>query len=85
MDLKTNSIIELKIEYLDDMFQGIGFIDSKKIIVNKVLKGETVSAKIIGFKDNEYYAELLKVIKPSLDRITPLCQNFNQCGGKDPC
>lgn len=61
--------------------QGVGRIDGFTVFVDDALEGEQVEARII--KVNKTYAvgKLLRVLKPSPDRIKPFCAAYNRCGG----
>lgn len=45
------------------------------------LPGETVRIKLTHEKQNFARGEILEILKPSPDRITPKCKHFTQCGG----
>lgn len=62
---------------IDNDFKGDGIfiINDKKIFVPGVLKDEEVE-----LVKNKHY-ELVKIIKPSPDRINLICPSFYYCGG----
>jgi 23S rRNA (uracil1939-C5)-methyltransferase/tRNA (uracil-5-)-methyltransferase len=51
------------------------------VFVPHTLPGEKVLARIFRNDKNHSQADLVKVITPSPDRITPKCEFFGQCGG----
>lgn len=61
--------------------RGIAAIEGKKIFVTGVLPGEHV--RLLRRKIRRAYddAELLEVLAPSPERITPRCAAFGRCGG----
>lgn len=78
--------ILLQIEDLTNLGLGVGRVqlaDGKKwvVMVPTVLPGEEVRVKIFRNHDSYSEADLVEVIKPSNDRVTPLCPYFQQCGG----
>ncbi|MBN1523081.1 MAG: 23S rRNA (uracil(1939)-C(5))-methyltransferase RlmD [Spirochaetales bacterium] len=73
--------IQLSITGLGHDGEGVGRADNMVFFVAGALPGETVKAKIIEKKKSFYRAELLEITTPSLQRITPQCPYFNDCGG----
>mgnify|MGYP001156747326 CR=1 FL=1 len=61
--------------------RGIAAIEGKKVFVSGALPGEKVEFIRRKSKKNFDEAELLKVIKPSNDRIEAKCEVFGRCGG----
>ncbi len=51
------------------------------VFVPFVIVGETVEAEITEVKKNFARAKLLRVEKPSPERVAPECRYFTQCGG----
>ena len=43
--------------------------------------GETVRARIIEYKKRHILTELLKVMHPAAERVSPECEYFGSCGG----
>lgn len=73
--------IELDIQTLTNEGRGIGHVDGWTIMVPFVIPGERVRVRI--FKNHKNYSEadLVEVITPSQQRITPKCPLFGKCGG----
>jgi 23S rRNA (uracil1939-C5)-methyltransferase len=63
--------------------EAIGHHDGKIIFVPYAIPGETVQAEIVEEKQRWARARLVRVLKPSPDRVLPPCPYFGpgQCGG----
>lgn len=79
--LAIGQIIELDIDGLGSSGEGVGSYNGMRIFVEKALPSERVSAKVGMLKKNYGLAELLTVINPSAQRITPSCTYYDRCGG----
>jgi len=55
--------------------------DGRAVFVPYSLPGEIVRIRLIDEKRNFTRAELLEVLSPSQDRISPRCPHFSVCGG----
>ena len=55
--------------------------DGRAVFVPFALTGETVSIRTIEEKPSHVRAELVEVLEPSPDRISPKCLHFGICGG----
>lgn len=55
--------------------------DGRAVFVPYTIPGETVRVRLVQEKRNYARAELLEVLTPSPDRITPRCIHFGMCGG----
>ena len=73
--------IDIEIESLTNMGQGVGRDNGWVIMTPFALPGERVKVRI--YRNNKSYSEadLVQVIRPSPDRIDPICPVFQQCGG----
>lgn len=73
--------MQIEIENIAFGGSGLGKDDGKVFFVRGGLPKDILEIKII--KDKGKYAEAVisKIIKPSPDRIEPLCPVFNLCGG----
>ena len=56
-------------------------LDGRAVFVPFGLPGETVQVRLVEEKRGFARGELLEVLKPSPDRITPQCKHFMVCGG----
>lgn len=55
--------------------------DGRAVFVPYALPGETVRIRLVEEKRGHARAELVEVLKPSPERITPRCIHFGMCGG----
>lgn len=78
---KYHQELELDIRTLTNEGRGIGQINGWTIMVPFVIPGERVRVRV--FKNHKNYSEadLVEVIVPSQQRVTPLCPLFGKCGG----
>lgn len=81
MTLKPGDPVTLAIHDVAFGGEGVGRVDELVIFVPFVIAGETVEAEITEVKKNFARAKLLRVVTPSLARVTPECRYFTQCGG----
>jgi len=61
--------------------RGIADVPGKKVFVAGALTGETVRFQRRKRRRNYDEAELLEVLTPAADRVTPRCPVFGVCGG----
>ena len=73
--------IELEIDTLTNMGQGLGRYDDWVVMVPFALPGERVRARIYRNDKSFSQADLIEVLTPSPDRIEPTCPVFGECGG----
>ena len=73
--------ITIDIENLTNEGVGLGRHNGWVVMVPLVIPGETVLVRV--YKNNPNYSEadLVEVLKPSPDRVTPSCPYFTHCGG----
>jgi 23S rRNA (uracil1939-C5)-methyltransferase len=55
--------------------------DGRAVFVPFALSGEEVRVRLVEQKQSYARAELLEVLAPSLERISPRCVHFGECGG----
>jgi len=79
--LKIGDKISLTIHDIAFGGEGVGRIDDFVVFVPFVLVGETVAAEVTEVKKNFARAKLLRVEKPSPERVEPACRYFGACGG----
>ena len=61
--------------------EGVGRVDDFVVFVPFVLVDETVEIEIIEVKKHFARARLVRVEKPSAERVEPVCRYFGRCGG----
>ncbi|MEA2039221.1 MAG: 23S rRNA (uracil(1939)-C(5))-methyltransferase RlmD [Thermodesulfobacteriota bacterium] len=81
MTLRKGQIVEIEIIRMAFGGQGIGKINGFVIFVRGTVPGDEVSARI--YKKRRDYAEasLIEILKPSPQRLKPLCPYSGYCGG----
>lgn len=66
---------------LDHEGRGIARLDGKTVFVDGALPGEEVRLQRTVRRRRHDEAQLLEVLQPSPDRVTPRCAHFGMCGG----
>lgn len=61
--------------------EGIGRIDGYTVFVKDAVIGDVIEAKLMKAKKNYGYARLMKILRPSPDRVAPVCPMARKCGG----
>jgi 23S rRNA (uracil1939-C5)-methyltransferase len=79
----SDSAIIVTIESLDANGRGVARFQHKPVFVSGALPHETVKIKITEAKSKYALAKVIDVIKPQKERVEPVCQHFEQCGGCD--
>ncbi len=82
-DLIVGDIIEGAVSDFGSDGEGVVKYGGMPVFVPYAIKGETVRVRVSYVKKDCAFAELIEVIKPSGDRIKPLCPYFGKCGGCD--
>ncbi len=78
----TSDLLTVKLDKLTYGGDALGRLsDGRAVFVPFGLPGETVSIRILNEKPNHVRAELIEVLEPSPDRISPKCLHFGICGG----
>lgn len=81
--MKTGELVELNVKDIGASGEGIAAHDGFTVFIPYALKGEKITARINYIKKNLAYADLIKVLIPSENRVTPVCPLFTRCGGCD--
>ncbi len=81
MQYKKGQIIDLKIDSVASLGQGIGEYEGMKVFVDGTVGGDRVKAAFTRIKKNYAEAELKEIKTASADRINPVCPHFEKCGG----
>lgn len=79
--VKKDEIHLLKIEDLGHNGEGIGKIDGFTVFADGGVPGDEVKVKITLIKKNYAIGKIIKLEKPSSDRVKPICEVANICGG----
>jgi len=74
---------EIELDVVDLAYNGksVGYLDGKVTFVNGGLPGERIMARLTKSKRRYNDAILLRVLTPSSERIQPICQHYDVCGG----
>ncbi len=73
--------LELVIEDLTNLGQGVGRVDGWVVFVPFALPGERVRARVWRNKKNYSDADLVDVLEACDERVQPVCKLFGRCGG----
>lgn len=76
-----HQVVELRIDHLSNMGDGVGRIDNWVVFVPYTLPGERVRARIYRNDKNCSMADLVEILEPSPRRVRPQCPVFGYCGG----
>lgn len=76
-------VMFMKVEILrfDDFGRGICYIDDKVTFVPFAVPGDVLEIEIIKEKKNYNEGKIVKIIKPSKNRVVSPCPYFGVCGG----
>jgi 23S rRNA (uracil1939-C5)-methyltransferase len=84
----TSDLLTVKLEKLTYGGDALGRlpdpltgIEGRVIFVRFALPGETVQVRVVEEKRSHVRAELVEVLEPSPERITPKCLHYGVCGG----
>ncbi len=81
MNFKKNDKCIVDIADLGTNGEGIGKADGFTVFVNGALPGERAEVLLMKVKKNYAYGKLLNLIKPSKNRVRPVCSVSGKCGG----
>jgi len=73
--------VEVDVERLDHQLKGVASYGGRPLFITGALAGERVRCRITEQKRNWAEAELLEVLTPAPERITPACPHYRLCGG----
>jgi 23S rRNA (uracil1939-C5)-methyltransferase len=79
--IQKNEEYEMDIVDIGTDGAGIGRIFGYALFVKDTVPGDTVLVKVIKVKKNFGYGRLVKILKPSPDRVEAKCPVAKQCGG----
>ncbi len=73
--------MEIKIERMDHLGNGIGYLDGKITFVPKTVPGDIVEIKITKEKSHFLRGKVQRIITPSENRVEAFCPFYTNCGG----
>ncbi|PNV61048.1 23S rRNA (uracil(1939)-C(5))-methyltransferase RlmD [Clostridium sp. chh4-2] len=79
--MNKNEVFTVLIEDMSDTGEGIGKVDGYIWFIKDAVIGDEVEAKVMKTKKSYGFAKLIRVIKPSPDRVEARCPVARQCGG----
>lgn len=79
--INKNDEFELEIDDIGTEGEGIAHIDGYALFIKDAIPGDFVRVKVIKAKKNYGYGRLMEILKPSKDRVEPVCPVARQCGG----
>ena len=79
--MKKNDKFVITIEDVGVNGEGIGKVEGYTLFVKDAIIGDTVEAVITKPKKNYAYAKMVKLLKPSKQRVPAKCPVARQCGG----
>ena len=75
--------LDLTIERIVPRGLGIGFGEKLTVFVPLAVAGDKVRVRIRSIKKRIAFADIVEVVEPSRERVTPPCPYFGACGGCD--
>lgn len=82
MELKKNDIIELNIHAISSEGSGVGRTeDGLTVFVPHSAVGDELNVRILKVKKTHAFGKIEEILKPSEDRIDPVCSVSRLCGG----
>jgi tRNA/tmRNA/rRNA uracil-C5-methylase (TrmA/RlmC/RlmD family) len=79
--VRVGALLTLEIQDLAFGGEGVGRVEDFVVFVPYVLTGEMVEVEITEVKKSFGRARLRRVIRPSPERVAPVCRYFGACGG----
>jgi 23S rRNA (uracil1939-C5)-methyltransferase len=73
--------VTLEIDALSYGPYGIGRLNGKAVMIPATAPGDAVEARILESKERYSVGEMLRIMRPSLQRQTPPCPYAGSCGG----
>lgn len=81
MTFEKNQLVDVLFEDITHEGAGVCKPEGMPIFVPGGLPGEKAQIKITKMQKTHGFGRLMKVLKPSPNRVEPKCEVYNQCGG----
>ncbi len=81
MVINKNDEFEIEITDLGSEGEGIGRFDGMPFFIKGAIPGDKILAGVTKMKKTYGYARIVKILTPSLNRVTPACPIAGRCGG----
>lgn len=78
--MKRNDIVQVLIDDMNFPNIGLGSVNERRLAVKGGLLGQRLSVRIVS-KGKKSKGQIVDVIEPCPDEISPKCQNARLCGG----
>lgn len=59
----------------------VGKYDGYSVFVSRMIVGETAKVAVSYVKDKVAYGDVVEILEPSQNRVSPVCKHFGDCGG----
>jgi len=79
--LQVKNRVNIEIESVVFGGDGVGRVDNFVVFVPFAAPGDKLEIEIVQRKKKFARGNILKIIKPSDERVTPLCRYYENCGG----
>ncbi len=79
--MEKGQIVQIKIEDMTNEGQGLGRSNGLAIFVKGAVVGDLAEVELTKVKKNYAFGKLIRLVEPSPDRIEPMCEYSDQCGG----
>ena len=83
LNYSTGDIINVRIEKIVPRGLGLAFAEGLTVFVPLSVPGDRLNVRIRELKKQTAFAEIVEIIEPGEQRITPPCEYFGTCGGCD--
>ncbi|MCR5322062.1 MAG: 23S rRNA (uracil(1939)-C(5))-methyltransferase RlmD [Lachnospiraceae bacterium] len=79
--MKKNDEFEIEITDMSTDGEGIGHADGMAFFVKGAVIGDVIIAGVTKLKKTYGYARIVRIVKPSPNRVKPACTVASRCGG----
>lgn len=79
--VEKNNDYEIEITSMGHNGEGVGKIEGFTVFVPDGIVGETITTKIVKVEKNYSIGKILSILKPSENRVEPICKIYKKCGG----
>ncbi len=79
--MKKNDLINIKIDDIDYLGNGIAHHDGQTIICKEAILYEEIESLILKTNKNIIFSKINEITKPSKYRVEPSCPYYKLCGG----
>ena len=76
-----DTLIDARVSGLSHDGRGVASIDGKKVFIHGALPGERVTLRLTARLRRWDEGEVVEILEPSPQRVTPRCPHFGRCGG----